>query len=99
MRTRIRASSRDYIGAPITEATGINPTTDVVELAFTVDDAAPTVWTVGVWKTIQGRYWALALVGPGGALTLPVGRYWVNVRITDNPEVPVLTSPNQITIY
>lgn len=100
MRTRIRASSKEYVGAPITEDSGIDPTVDVVELSLTVGDAEPTVWTTGVWQTIRGRPWALVLIGPGSTIgTLPVGRYWVNVKVTDNPEIPVLTAPNQITIY
>lgn len=100
MRTRIRATSKDYVGAPITEETGIDVTADVVELSFTVGDQEPTVWTPGVWKTVRGRPWAVALIGPGSSLgALPPGRYWINVRVTDNPEVPVLTSPNTITIY
>lgn len=100
MRTRIRATSKEYVGAPVSEATGIVLTADAVELSFTVGDTAPPVWTPGVWKTIRGQSWAVAMIGPGSVLgALPAGRYWVNIRVTDSPEIPVLTSPNQITIY
>lgn len=100
MRTKIRATSKEYVGAPISERTGINLTADAVELCLTVGDAEPTVWTPGVWKTIAGRTWAAVLIGPGSTIgQLSPGRYKVNFRVTDNPEVPVLTAPNTITIY
>lgn len=99
-RSRIRATSKEYVGAPVTESTGLDITQDTVELCLTVGDVEPAVWTPGVWKTIAGRLWAVVLIGPGSTIgTLALGRYKVSVRVTDNPEVPVLTSPNTITIY
>lgn len=101
MRTEIDSTSKEYVGAPITEVSGIDVTGDLIELAFTATrSSSGAVWTPGVWKTIGGRPWAVALVGPGSTHgALPAGRYWVKVRVIDSPEVPVLTSPNQITIY
>jgi hypothetical protein len=101
MRTEIDSTSKEYVGAPITEKTGIDVTADVVELAFTATRlSAGAVWTPGTWETIDGRPWAVTVIGPGSDYgPLAVGRYWVKVRVTDSPEIPVLTSPNQITIY
>jgi hypothetical protein len=101
MRTEIDSTSKEYVGAPVTEATGIDVTADSVQLAFTATrSSAGAVWTAGEWKTINGRAWAVVLVGPGSPRgPLEAGRYWVKVKVTDNPEIPVLTAPNQITVY
>lgn len=103
MRTRLSVGSKEYVGAPIRELTGIDFTALPVELAFTATveeaDDVGTVWTPGEWKTVQGSKWAVTLIGPGsprGALT--PGRYWLHFRPAGNPEVPILTSPTQITL-
>lgn len=100
MRTRISAASVEYIGAPVSEATGLTITQDTVALAIVPDGSPPTVWTTGVWKTVQGRSWPVVLIGPGTTVgPLAPGRYRVHIRVTDSPEIPVLTAPNTITIY
>lgn len=75
----------------------INPTGDVVQLAFPVQGVAPATgdWKTGSWETAAPpnttttEYWARCLVGPSGAVALPAGRYDIWVKITDSPEVPV----------
>lgn len=74
-----------------------NPTGDAVQFAF-----APTAtyvpqntdWVVGSWETAAGSvlypYNARCLIGPNGTITLGLGTYVVYVKITDNPEIPVL---------
>lgn len=100
MRTRIRATSKEYVGCPVSEATGQIITGDTVELCLTATGVAPTSWTTGLWETIGGSLWAVVLIGPGSTIgQLAPGQYYVNVRVTDSPEVPVLTAPNAITIY
>lgn len=100
MRTRFRASSKVDVGAPIEELTGKTISSDTVELCLTPSGVDPTSWTTGSWKVVEGELWATVLIGPGSTIgQLAPGQYYINVRVTDSPEVPVLTSPNAITIY
>lgn len=94
------ALSREYVAVAITAKTAgtpVNPTGDVVEFAFTTVTAkpAPGDWKTGSWDGTQphqpdGAYIAHCLVGPGGTVELAAGQYVMWVRITDNPEVPVI---------
>lgn len=97
----IRKQSRKTIFSRITARQGgqyLDPTGDEVEATFTaegesLDDA---VWVAGTWQTdsttTPPTYWAQCLVGPGGTVELDSGLYTLHFRITDDPEVPVLTS-------
>ena len=74
-----------------------NPTADTVVFAFM---PTPTQvpqnadWVAGSWDTdtanILYPYSAKCLVGPAGTVTLGIGTYIIYVKITDNPEIPVL---------
>jgi hypothetical protein len=70
----------------------INPTSDVVEMAFVTIGADPGVsdWVTASWTTAPaGTYLAQCLVGPDGDTNLARGIYGAWVRITDSPEIPV----------
>ena len=74
-----------------------NPTGDQVAFAFTTPGTSPmgAQWWPGSWDSTSpagGGSWytALCLVGPGGTVQLAPGSYQVWVKVTDNPEVPVL---------
>jgi hypothetical protein len=76
-----------------------NPTADVVQMAFVPAPAsglppnpAPGQWNTASWVTDPGPvYWSSILVGPAnGGVVLAPGLYVIAVKITDNPEVPVL---------
>lgn len=76
----------------------VNPTADTVQMAFISsprETAAPTAgdWKTASWETNTApepdQYTAVCLVGPGGAITLTAGTYYVWVKISDSPEVPV----------
>jgi len=74
-----------------------NPTADTVVFAFMPTPyQVPTVsdWKAGAWDSIPSNilypYSAKCLVGPAGTITLGIGTYIVYVKVTDNPEVPVL---------
>ena len=68
-----------------------DPTGDNVEMAFTTGpDVEEADWNESSWETIGRKYYARCLVGPGGAIELEDGSYEVWVRITDDPEIPVL---------
>ena len=104
----IYAQSTQYIEVPITNAQGINPTSDAVKFAFlgaysdvsSANEAVPTATTTyytGSWQSTtanaNGAYVAIILVGPtGGVTALTTGTYLVVVKVTDSPEVPVLYS-------
>lgn len=100
----IYATSTQYIEVPVTNSQGINPTNDAVRFAFLgpysntsqANSAIPTTTTTyytGEWQSDTSPYLAAVLVGPtGGVVALTAGVYLIVVKITDNPEVPVLYS-------
>lgn len=99
---QIPASSLQYVKFPITaEVAGADydPTVDVVELAFVRVGTQPGSgdWVTGSWEVILTIPYARALIGPGGVKTLAGGFYDVYVRVTDNPERPVI-GPRQIEV-
>lgn len=91
--------STEYILVPL-QATkagvAYNPSADVVQFAFMpTPTQVPGVsdWVNGLWESsgnIIYPYNAKCLVGPSGATALTNGSYSVYVKVTDNPEVPVL---------
>jgi hypothetical protein len=94
------ALSLEFVAVAVTAkaaGTPVNPTSDTVEFAFTAVTAKPASgdWKTGSWDGTQPQtpgnaYIAHCLVGPGGTVALPTGRYTMWVRITDSPEVPVI---------
>lgn len=91
--------STQYVLMPVaTQAGGtiIDPTTDAVACAFKPVGAEPAGadWVPATWlqDTTPGTFIAECLVGPapGSAITLDPGIYTIWLKITDNPEVPVL---------
>lgn len=81
------------ITARLNGSPNYNPTGDLVQLAFMPGAVKPgnTDWTTGSWATDPGpEYLAQCLVGPAGAVTLPIGAWTIWVRIVDSPEIPVL---------
>ena len=91
--------STQYVQVQVTarSASGYDPTGDTVQFAFTPLTYPQTQpgsgdWHAGSWATFPGpAYWAQCLAGPAnGGISLAVGTYQVWVKITDNPEVPVL---------
>lgn len=77
-----RVTATDYTGA------ALNIGTDSVSIAFLAPGAKPTSsdWQSASWISsgVAG-----ILVGPGG-LTVAVGSYIGWVKVTDNPEIPVI---------
>jgi hypothetical protein len=91
--------SRQYVQAQVdvtVQGQTYNPTVDVVEFSFTAVSARPATWYTGTWDGTQpipgtNSYRAQVLIGPGSnGPTLTVGRYTVWIRITDNPEQPII---------
>lgn len=74
-----------------------NPTGDAVQFAFmptATQVPGNTDWVAGSWETVTSSvlypYNAKCLVGPAGTVTLGLGTYYAYMKITDNPEIPVL---------
>jgi hypothetical protein len=91
--------SRQFVPAQVkATVTGqpYNPTADTVEFAFTAIGGRPETWYPGGWDGTQPipgttEYRAQVLIGPGSnGPTLTAGTYAVFLRITDNPEQPVI---------
>lgn len=92
--------STEYVIVPIAATkTGLpyNPTGDVVQMAFMPTPTQVPItgdWTTSSWDTNTTNpiypYSAKCLVGPAGAIVLGLGSYIIYLKITDNPEIPVL---------
>jgi len=74
-----------------------NPTRDPVQFAFmptATQVPQDTDWVAGSWDTdpagVIYPYSAKCLVGPAGTADLGIGTYIIYVKVTDNPEIPVL---------
>ncbi len=98
----VSSLSVQYVHCSVAATSGgvdIDPTGDVVALAFVPQGAtpAPGDFITGSWiqdlTTVPTTHFARALVGPPpGMITLSPGLVDIYVRVSDNPEVPVLKS-------
>lgn len=91
--------------APLACATPLDPTLDVVQMAFIPldqDEPGAGDWNPAAWETcgsgLLAEYLARCLVGPAGGVTLGSGLYQVFVKITDSPEVPVKQASNLLQV-
>ena len=98
------ALSTQMLQVPVTvrSPASYDPAGDTVAFAFAplaTPQPPPDAWYPGSWVTFPGpAYWAQVLVGPAnGGVALTVGAYLGWLKITDNPEVPVL-QPFLLTI-
>lgn len=93
MKTAIISSlSKEYVLVPVSAKEAgapIDPTTSPVEMAFAAADADPDDWHEAEWETAGSKHYARCLVGPG-EVEIEKGLWQVWVRVTDNPETPVM---------
>lgn len=93
--------SLQYVGVPVKAVTlagaSYNPTADVVKMAFmptATQVPGSSDWMAAIWSaqpnSLLYPYAAFCLVGPGGTINPGIGTYVVYLKVTDNPEVPVL---------
>jgi hypothetical protein len=92
--------STEYVLVPVAATkAGVpyNPTSDTLQFAFMpTPTQVPQVsdWVTGIWESVSTNiiypYNAKCLVGPSGTITLIQGTYVIYIKITDNPEIPVL---------
>lgn len=93
MTQLLSTASLEYVRVPVAVTKSgafYDPSVDVVQMAFTLLPTAPVTFYTGAWEVAGTSFFALCLVGPGGTVTLTPATYYVWVKITDNPEVPVL---------
>lgn len=92
---KIQSSSSEFFRVLVTatDSSGsINPTGDTVDFAFisgTDEPTSSTTWSAGSWESTSSPYVARILIGGTGTV-LSVGTYGAWIKITDNPEVPIL---------
>jgi len=86
---------RVAIGA-VEDGVILDPTVDSLQMAFPLTGVKPIAgdWKSATWETDTSTtpvtYYARALVGPTGVVTLTAGTlYDVYVKITDSPEIVV----------
>lgn len=102
--------SLQYVGVPVKatsiSGTAVNPTADPVFMAFmpqATQVPQNADWKSAVWATrsnnILEPYAAECLVGPGGTVQLGIGTYVIYVKVTDNPEIPVLQASLQLEVF
>ena len=92
----------EYLLVPVSATkagVAYNPTGDTVQFAFMPQPTQVPQsgdWVSGAWDTDTSNvlypYSAKCLIGPSGTVTLGIGTYTVYVKITDNPEIPVLVA-------
>jgi hypothetical protein len=93
--------STQYVFIPV-QATrsgvAYNPTGDPVQMAFmpqATQSPGLSDWVAASWDTnttsVLYPYSVKCLVGPtGGVISLGLGTYYMYVKVTDSPEIPVL---------
>lgn len=95
-----RYDSQQYLPAIVeAEPAGVfyDPTGDTVQYQIVAAGQNPAggAWLGAVWQTITSgatpSYRALCMVGPNGPFVPKQGTtMWLFLKITDNPEIPVL---------
>lgn len=86
---------KSRITATVNGVTNYDPTGDTVVIAFVAPGVTPAGadFKAASWETVgSSNYYARALVGPGpgAVIDLAAGSYRMWIKITDNPEIPVL---------
>ena len=83
--------------AATTSGTTYNPTGDTVQFAFmptATQVPGNSDWVSGSWETgtasLLYPYTARCLVGPAGTINPGLGTFYMYLKITDSPEIPVL---------
>lgn len=92
----LASTSTQYVQIPVSAVQDgdiYNPTGDLVQMAFiTSGQPQSGDWHNGSWTTnLQGFFLAQCLVGPlNGGVVLSPQMYTIWVKVTDDPEVPVM---------
>lgn len=103
---RINSQSLEYVKVPVfAKKAGVayDPSTDVVEMTFVQSETLPAnpTWYDATWEPRTGGQSARCLVGPAPGvvqLTADHDPWYVFIKISDNPEVPVIEA-GPIEVY
>lgn len=96
----ISALSLQKVFVEVTTTATTDPTSDTVQVAVAPTYTQPATWVTGTWVKQAGVFFISVLIGPGSTLgALTAGIYNVWVKVTDNPEVPVMRATDTLTIY
>lgn len=89
--TRYPWGTKEYLRIPLTEAPA-NVTSLPVEMSIVPHNrhAADDDWHEAVWLYGEDTPTAALLIGPGTSLDLDVGTYIARVRVTADPETPIV---------
>jgi hypothetical protein len=98
--------SRESILVPVVlldDGAVVDPTSLTVTASVVSVGNAPGTFTPATWdentNTDPDTYAVEVEIGPGSTIgTLERGDWWVYVKITDTPELPVLRSPTTLRI-
>lgn len=86
------ATTKEYLRTTVT--TSADPTGTPPQFAFLLADTEPVTadWRTGEWvgAWTNGSVTARILVGPGTSVVFTPGNWRCWLRITDNPEIPVM---------
>jgi hypothetical protein len=89
--------STEYVLIPVqalVDGVATDPTIYPVQFAFTAIGVDPSGldWVDAGWQggTTNGLYIAQCLVGPAGTITLTPGLWAIWIKVTSNPEIPVM---------
>lgn len=95
MTIRRTETSQEFIRVTVAATKGgddFDPTGDDVQMALPIEGQPPTVWIDAVWET-EGPPWVAHIPATDDDFPeVEVGTYDVYVKITDDPEVPVILS-------
>lgn len=100
MPTMMRADSTEYVHVPLPVIPpGVSLATDTFDMAFKPTKNAVVsggAWHPAIYDAVLNT--VKLLVGPGG-VNIGAGSWHVVLRITDNPEVPVIDCPGKFLIH
>lgn len=106
---RISAASKEFVKIEVDPPVGVNPSSDALTFYFSPDPNDPgavgavnfTVnnsWTVTTDASGHPTYTARSLIGPG-ANVVAKGTWYVFLKITDNPTIPVKRATGQLEVF
>ena len=94
--------STQFVVIPLAAAkagAAYNPTSDTLQFTFmpTATQVPVTAdWVSGSWETVTNSpvypYNAKCLIGPSGVTALTLGNYYMYMKVTDSPEIPVFVA-------
>lgn len=96
----VSSLSLQKVFVEVTTTATADPTGDTVQVAVAPTYTPPVTWAAGTWVKQTGVFYVSVLIGPTSAIgQLSTGIYNVWVKVTDNPEIPVMRATDTLTIF